>query len=106
MFTIKTYFSTVSDCYLEADTYANNKHIAIEVFSESEGPYASLTVNLDTTKKYPKNYGYVDTNNFPEAEYVINKLGIGEDTGLFGFSGMCIYPLYKFDLEKIKQYEA
>ena len=104
-FTVKTRYASYENCVLVMDEYCDNDHIALMIFSETEGPIASITVNLASTDKCPKNYGYVDTNNFPEGEDIIEELGIGEDTGLIGFSGMCIYPLYKFDVEKIEEYQ-
>lgn len=102
-FEIETAWSHYDNCTLSQSEYANNGHIALSVWCD-DGPLADLTVNLDTTKKYPKNYGYVDTNNFPTATMLIYRLGIGTWTGTTGQSGWCEYPLYEFDLEKIKEY--
>ena len=103
-FEVSTPYSHVTDCVLMSDRYSNNNHIAIEIYSIEEGPFADITVNLPETSKYPENYGFVDTNNFPGATRVIEELGIGEFTGRFGFSGFCTYPLYAFDVDKINEY--
>ena len=103
-FNIETRWGIQRGCTLSVDRYANNNHIAISVWCE-DGPYAGLTVNLDSTKTWPENYGFVDVNNFPDAEYLIKKLKIGKPVdGGFGISGFCAYPLYEFDLAKIEKY--
>ena len=103
-FEVKTQWSECDDCVLVRNRYADNDHIALSIYSLSEGPYAGLTVNLDQTDKLPKNFGFVDTNNFPEAPELIGKLGIGKFTGEYGASGFCVYPLFEFDEEAIKKY--
>ena len=61
-------------------------------------PFAKLTVNLG---RMNYGYAYVDTNNCPWAEEFIAENGLGEPTGDICCSGFCVYPLYKFDMEKI-----
>ena len=103
-FGVKTQWSNSQNCILTLGLYSNNEHIAIGVYSLDEGPFAKLTVNLDSTDKWPLHYGYVDTNNFPEAEELIERLHIGRPVGVFGSSGFCWYPLYEFYEEVIKNY--
>ena len=45
---------------------------------------------------------FVDTNNCPWAEEFIQENGLGEFTGIYGNSGFCTYPLYEFNLGKLK----
>lgn len=104
MFEVSTPYSHVTDCVLVSDRYANNDHISLEIFSVEEGPFANITVNLPQTKMWPENFGFVDVNNFPQALSVIEKLGIGRHTGQFATSGFCVYPLYRFDEDKIAEY--
>ena len=61
-------------------------------------PFATLTVNLG---RMNYGYAYVDTNNCPWAEEFIAENGLGEPTGKTCCSGFCVYPLYKFNMEKI-----
>ncbi len=104
-FEVKTRWAVTPDCYLSVGQYERGKHIAISIWSESEGPFADLTVNLDKVKRFPRNYAFVDVNNFPEAEAMIKQLGIGTRIeNEFGFSGYCAYPLYQFDEEAIKKW--
>lgn len=102
-FTVKTRWATYDNCGLVMNYYADNNHIALSVFSPEEGPIANITVNLPQLKLYKNECAFVDTNNFPEAEGLIYQLGIGRDTGISVLSGYCFYPLYRFDIQKIKE---
>lgn len=61
-------------------------------------PFARLTVNLGGRMK--PGYAYLDVNNCPWAEEFVAEYGLGEPTGDICASGYCVYPLYKFDMEK------
>ncbi len=103
-FEVRTQWSHCTDCVLTLNRYADNDHIAVCVYSLSEGPFAHLTVNLDATDEFPKNFGFVDTNNFPEAEELIDQLKIGKITEYRAQSCFCVYPLYEFDEKAIEEY--
>lgn len=79
-------------------SYANNGNLAVLLDSPTEGPFATITVNLG---KLPKGFAYVDTNNCPWAETFIKENKLGTFAGATRQSGYCIYPLYKFDLTKL-----
>ena len=102
-FEVKTPWATTPDCTLAVSRYANNDHIALGIWCE-DGPFADLTVNLPDVKRYPKNFGYVDTNNFPQGLELIERLGIGKWTGILKPSGWCTYPLYEFDEAVLKEW--
>ena len=90
------------DFELVVNEYAYDNSLYIGLVKDNE-PYTDLTVCLgENSYIYGLNQAYVDTNNFPEAEEFIKKHKLGKHTGLFGFSGFCKYPLYEFDLEKIR----
>ena len=103
-FTTKTRWAKYDGCFLQANQYADNCHIALSVWSYEEGPIADLTVNIGDTRFYSENCGFVDTNNFPDGIALIEQLGIGKPTGIIGYSGFCSYPLYEFNLEAIEKY--
>lgn len=103
-FEVATPYSHISDGVFRISKYANNDHIAISIWSETEGPFADLTVNLPDTKKFPANCSFVDTNNFPMAETLISQLRIGRRLPVTASSGFCVYPLYAFNETAIKQY--
>lgn len=104
-FDLPTLFGIEKDCSLSVGRYANNNHIAIEIWC-ADGPYATLTVNLPDAKRYPENYAFVDTNNFPQGPALIERLGIGERTEIRATSGFCSYPLYRFDEAAVHDYAA
>ena len=88
------------DVNVHKTSYSNNGALAITLYSPTEGPFATLTVNLDGPKP-PKGHAFVDTNNCPWAEAFIKEHGLGKPTGMVGYSGFCQYPLYEFDLSKL-----
>lgn len=102
MFNVQTQYEKYENCVLSVGRYANNNHIALFVMSD-KGPVAVLTVNIDRIENFPEDCSCIDTNNFPEGMDLIEELGIGEPCGALA-SGFCIYPIYKFNLEKIKNY--
>jgi hypothetical protein len=63
-------------------------------------PYGDVTVNL--LSSMPPYCAFVDTNNMPELEDFLVKNGIAEFTGLAQTSGFCSYPLYQFNVEKMR----
>ena len=87
----------------------NDGTIAIELWCD-EGPFADLTVCLDLFKKKADKegatrmgLGVVDINNCPWAPEFIKKYELGTNTGLVKQSGFVVYPIWAFDLERIKK---
>lgn len=95
-------------CAFDVAKYSNNGNTAIRILYYDKDfdcymPYATLTVNF---KKLPENMVYLDTNNCPWAEDIVEELNLGEPTDCFEFSGFCVYPQYRLNIDKIKEYEA
>lgn len=104
-FTVTTPYATYEDCHLVVNTYQNNGHIALAIWSDEEGPIADITVNIAGIESMPQTVSCVDVNNFPEALGIIRQLKIGKILeGKFLRSGWCIYPLVEFDLDSIRKY--
>lgn len=85
---------------------AEGIHLYLFCFDEEYNmyePYGDLTVRIGD-KPLPDYHAYVDTNNMPEAPGFISKYGLGKPTGDIARSGFCIYPLYKFDKDKLAEY--
>ena len=91
--------------------YQNNKSLAIIVQCQEEGeeflePFATLTVNLNTSHLLDENCAFVDTNNCPMN--IIQGLveqGVAEYTNHDSMSGYCVYPCYRFSKEWLKSLE-
>ena len=81
--------------------YMNNDTLAIQLVCEDGCPFTMLTVNISGIAE--DNYAYVDTNNFSEVEKFIKENKLGSFTGVYGYSGYCRYPLYRFYKTKLKE---
>lgn len=83
-------------------TYYTEGNLAImALHDEYDYPeWYAVTVNLGI--KLPDNQAYIDINNAPNAIKEIEEAGIGVSTGRRLQSGFVVYPLYKFDLDKIE----
>ena len=87
-----------------SDNYLNKGALAVLLLEEESGEeFAVLTVNIDGVAE--NNFSYVDTNNNKWAVEFIEENKLGVDTGGVGFSGYCVYPLFKFDETKLTKYE-
>ena len=82
--------------------YRNNNSLAVQLLDEDGSPFGMLTVNLPETRELKDNEQFVDVNNCPWAPEFIRGNALGEPTGRMGQSGFCSYPLYAFDLNKLK----
>lgn len=96
------------DVQFHLSRYMDNGRIYIGLIeADTREPYGNLTVNIqDDIDAMPDNYGYVDTNNAPYAEEFITDNELGIFMGVYGYSGYCQYPLYSFDLDKLKLYKV
>lgn len=71
-----------------------------EIGGEGE-QYAVLTVSFGEFIAI-KNSAYIDTNNCPFTEQLLDQ-GIAEATGLTKHSGYCVYPLWVFKEDFLKE---
>lgn len=99
---IKTKYGNFKVDFLSTDTYIYDGSPAITAWNYADGPIAHITVCLDDDG-LEANQSYVDTNNCPWAPEWITENNLGKDTGKQRRSGYCTYPLYEFDMEKIKK---
>lgn len=87
---------------LTMSQYAGSGNLFLELINtegEYPEPYGNITVNLGEVPKY---CGYIDTNNMPEIEKFIADNDLGDFTGLTLQSGFCEYPLYVFNVDKLR----
>ena len=94
---------------LQLTRYRNDNSLTITAMRYEEEyqywePYATLTVNLnyDDCDPAPEDCAYLNTNNNPGVEEFVNENKLGEFTGIRKQSGYCTYPLYRFDMAKIR----
>ncbi len=105
---VKTDYGKYIITRIEIGTYSYGNNLAIELFSlneewNCEEPFATLTVNLDYNG-LKENEAFIDINNCPWAKDFISENKLGKFTGIEWPSGYCIYPLYRFDLNKLKEF--
>lgn len=81
--------------------YYQNGNLAIALEEEHGEPYGVLTINLGD--KLPSDYAYLDTNMHPNAEEIVKEYGLAENTGKYEQSGFCTYPLYKFNISRLRE---
>lgn len=89
---------------IEINSYMNNKRIYIGLnceYEDSMEPYGDVTVNIDGP--CPDYCGYLDTNNSPMLEAFVVNNNLGEFTGIVGQSGFCSYPLYSFNVDRLRE---
>ena len=86
------------------DAYANNNlYVGLADCGEDFYPLLDITVNLDEI--CPSDCAFVDTENNPGIDNWLMTNGIAEPTGNWAVSGFCIYPEFRFNMEKVREYE-
>lgn len=109
MLKYKSSYGTTYTIKLQLSTYYDGQ-LALSALCWDEDlrfwdRYATFTVNLIEVDNIPAPEGcaYLDTNNHPEVEDWLTENGLAEFAGLRKQSGFCTYPLYRLNIEKIKQ---
>lgn len=82
--------------------------LGIQLYSYDEDgyrePYATLTQNFGEFLS-ARDCAYIDTNNCSFARQLLD-MGICQETGFTKESGFCIYPLWKFDKDFLKEIDV
>lgn len=100
------FYGELYEVALVAEKYSSNGTLAVEMMCIDGCPFARLTVNIEASNfSAGEDAQFIDTNNCPWAEEFLQKNGIASPTGIYGRSGFCSYPLYKFNMEKLEQFE-
>lgn len=102
-FTLKTQYATYKDCFFLVNRYMLDESLAISIWNKEDGPIADLTRCLGDAGD---NTSYLDVNNAPWSIGLVTELGIAKPLKRVTRSGFVIYPLYKFDLEKLDEYTS
>lgn len=64
--------------------------------------FGDITVNLTGT--VPVHCAYVDTNNLSGVLPFLKQYNLATPLPFVGTSGYCTYPLFQFDMEKLREY--
>lgn len=105
---VKTAYDEYTITRLEIGKYSYGNNLAIELICfnedwETEEPFATITVNLNYGIPLKENEAFIDVNNCPWAIDFIKSNKLGEYMGIECPSGYCKYPLYSFDLDKLRR---
>ena len=99
-------FDTEWDLTLVRSHYTYGGGLAVIAITPEGETFAVLTVNLESFDlNGDEEYAFVDTNNNTWAEEFLIKNDIAQPTLIKIPQGFCEYPLYKFDLTKLKEEE-
>lgn len=103
METIKyTHYGIDYELGIYKGTYLYGGTLAMELYDITDGePFSDITVNLPGYAH--DNVQYVDTNDFPQIEQIIEEYRLGKKVGETS-TGWCTYPLYEFDMEEVEKY--
>lgn len=98
----------IIDVKIKIGYYARNKtNIKISLICYDKDnvaeDYGNLTVNLGDT--LPPCHAYIDINGIPSLPMFIKKYKLAEDTGYVKTSGFVEYPMYRFNMDKLQEYE-
>lgn len=101
---LATQWGSTEKVQLEINNYMNNNGLYLGLMGKEDDyfePYGDISVNLGV--KAPDYCAYVDLNNMPELVKFIEENDLGEFTGLTQRSGFCEYPLYMFNVDKLRE---
>ena len=102
--TYNSSFSGETQVTLDIQQYMNNKAMYIGLMCNEDGydePFGDVTVNLSVAA--PNYCGYLNVNDMPDIEKFITENELGEFTGFTQRSGYCEYPLYLFNVDKLRE---
>ena len=98
--------------FFKFEKYWYNNNTAIRLYAKDKDdaedffePYCSVSVNVIKAKPQSDSCIFVDTNNAPFLESLLQEKGFGLPTGRFATSGYCCYPEYLLNIKKMKEYQ-
>lgn len=81
----------------------NNLYIGVFDYSGEEPNFLfDITINLD--EKCEHDCSFVDVNNCPGIDMWLMAHGFAEPTMRWEDSGFCVYPEFRFNMEKLYEY--
>ena len=92
----------------ELANYADNGSLYVGLITNEAGyaePWSNLTVNLRGSKWCEPNCAYIDVNNNGDGiiDWLVDN-GFGNVTEKLGVSGFCVYPEFRFNMEKLMEH--
>lgn len=91
---------------ISVNRYAKNEGLSVELYKyphENDDAYfGSITVNLP--EGAPKYCAYVDTNKMSGVLPFLKEYGLVAPLPIVADSGFCTYPLFVFNIEKLREY--
>ena len=106
---ISPWTGEILDACIEKSQYVKPARLYLGLRTRDYGedyfePYCDITVNLPGEMLSGENCAFVDTNNAPFIPGFLEANGLAEPTGMLGFSGWCVYPEYRFNMEEISKH--
>lgn len=86
-------------------TYLNNGNLYVGLETVIEGfaeHWCDVTVNTDDV--CDSDCGFIDTNNNPDIDSWLIENGIAVPTGNWAVSGFCMFPEFRFNMERVLEY--
>lgn len=99
---INTPYGTYKNAYFRVGRYHADNSLFIEIDDKYDGGIVRLTTCLGDDSLAPDE-SYVDVNNFPDVLEFIRNNHLGKRTGKEMQSGYVVYPVVKFDLDRLLQ---
>ena len=99
---IVKYFGKTHRLKLRIDKYETNDNLRIGLTDRKGNVFSYITTNACSLTD--ETWACVDTDCCPFAEKLIEDYSLGKPVGISIPAGTREYPVYKFDLDKIKEY--
>lgn len=83
-----------------------NGNLAIEMVGEYQDEFYDDVISVNLVNAFtPKDYAYLDTNNYPFIADLLVELGVAKKTDFTYYSGWVNYPLYKINVDMLEEDE-
>ena len=97
-------YDEVYDLGLYVDRYANYDNLYIGLVDAETGEdFADLSINIEPL---PEDYICLSGDFQKEHEALIKKYKLGTFTGEYSYSGYGKYPIYKMNMDVVRQYQV
>ena len=88
--------------------YANDNSLCVTLHKQpdeyGDDYFGSITVNLPA--KLPEDCAFIDTNKLSGVLPFLKKYGLAKPVSITANSNWCAYPLFQFNLEKLREYTS